>query len=203
MRKDIFIAATNNDGKLAEIGAILGAVGYGVVSLKEAGIDCNPEENGRTFLENARIKAYAVKELTGCAVISDDSGLVAEALGKEPGVKTARYAGDDGDHQKNIKKLLFNMEGLPKEDRRAWFVSVAVAILPDGREISATGYCEGYIGFECRGDGGFGYDPVFFIKGNRSFAEISKERKNNISHRGRALRKLGFKLRDIQRIRGF
>lgn len=201
--KDItFVAATNNKGKLIEIRELLDAVGYNTISLKEAGIDCDPEENGKTFLENARIKARAIKALTDYAVVSDDSGLVVEALGGEPGVKTARYAGDEGDHEKNIAKLLHSMDGLPKEDRRGWFVSVVVAILPDGEEVSATGYCEGYIGFTCRGEGGFGYDPIFYIKGNRSFAEIPEERKNNISHRGRALRKLGFKLRGIKKVRG-
>ncbi len=202
MKMDTFVAATNNQGKLIEIEEVLASIGYTAISLKEAGIVCDPEENGKTFFENAEIKAKAVKALTGYAVVADDSGLMVEALGGLPGVHTARYAGDECDHDKNIEKLLKNLEGLPENDRRAWFVSVVFAILPNGEEISATGYAEGYIGYERRGEGGFGYDPVFYTVGNRSFSELSETRKNAISHRGRALRKLGFKLRNIKRIRG-
>ena len=198
----IFVAATNNGGKLNEIRCILGSLGCEVISLKQANICCDPAEDGETFMENALIKAKEIKVHTDYAVVSDDSGVVVEALGGAPGVKTARYAGDDCDHERNIDKLLKDLNGLPVEKRRAWFVSAVAAVLPDGRVVTATGHCEGYIGFSKQGEGGFGYDPIFFTKENRSFAEISERRKNIVSHRARALRKLCFKLRGVSEIRG-
>jgi len=202
MQKITFVAATNNRGKLNEIKEVLVSLGHSVISLKEAGVQSEPDENGRTFLENAAIKAAAARDGTDRAVIADDSGLLVEALGGMPGVRTARYAGKGCSDSDNINKLLQNLEGLPRQDRRAWFAAAVAALLPDGGIVSAHGYTEGYIGFEPRGEGGFGYDPIFYVRGGLSFSELAEERKNAVSHRGRAIRKLGFKLRNIRKMRG-
>lgn len=196
-----FVAATNNPGKLREMREILAGAGCGCISLKEAGIDIDPDETGATFAENAYIKAKAIHDLCGRPVLADDSGLCVDYLDGAPGVHTARYAGDGHDNEANIDKLLSVLQGVPMQDRTARFVSAVCAILPDGARYTAQGYCEGAIGTERRGGGGFGYDPVFWLAGNRSIAEIPEEKKNQISHRARAIRKLAFKLRGIKRYR--
>lgn len=198
----VFVAATNNKGKIAEISEVFGACGFKILSMSEAGIVCNPDETGRSFAQNALIKAEAVKELTEHAVIADDSGLMVEALGGLPGIYTARYAGEEHDDEKNIEKLLSKMQGLKKSQRKAWFVCAVTAILPDGGVYSAKGYTKGYIGFVKKGDDGFGYDPIFYVKGDKSFAELKSGQKDAVSHRGRALRKLAFKLKGIERVKG-
>ncbi len=203
MEKLTFVAATNNAGKLREIREILETVGADCVSLKEAGIVCDVEETGVTFAENAYIKAKAVFDLCGRPTIADDSGLCVDALDGGPGVYTARYAGDECDPEKNIDKLLDALSGIRNAaDRRARFVSTICALLPDGQIVRAAGTVEGYIGFERLGNGGFGYDPIFRMPDDIGFAELSEQRKNNISHRGRAIRKLAFKLRGITKLRG-
>lgn len=201
MADKIFVIATNNPGKLAEIRDILSASGCGCVSLKEAGIDIDVDETGSTFAQNAYIKAKAIYDVCRKPVIADDSGLCVFCLNGEPGVRTARYAGESRDNEANIGKLLGSLEGVPLTERGARFVSAVCAVIDDKTEIMAQGWCEGYIGTERRGVGGFGYDPVFWLKGNHSFSEISEDRKNKISHRGRALRKLAFKLRGIRKIK--
>jgi len=198
-----FIVATNNRGKLDEIKNILQTVGYRCISLAQAKIDIEVEETGNTFAENARIKARAVYDVCRKPVIADDSGLCVDYLDGEPGVKTARYAGEDRDNEANIDKLLSELDGVPVEGRGARFVAAVCAITSDGREITAAGWCEGFIGTERRGNSGFGYDPVFWQHGNRSFAEIPDDKKNKISHRARALAKMAFKLRGISRIRSY
>jgi len=199
----VFIAATNNAGKLAEIKKAFGSIGYTALSLEEAGVVSEPEENGKTFLQNAVIKASAVGEQTGRAVVADDSGLLVEALGGLPGIHTARYAKEGCTDSDNIDKLLRELEGLPAQDRRAWFAAAVVLLLPGGEMVSAHGYTAGRIGFEPRGALGFGYDPVFYVRGGLSFSELSEERKNAVSHRGRAIRKLCFKLKGIGRMKGY
>ena len=197
-----FVAATNNEKKLTEIRDILKSVGYGVMSLGESGIDTEIDEDGKTFMENALIKARTIHEMTKKATVADDSGLVVDALGGLPGVKTARYAGDGADDEQNIDKLLLALENVEFENRTARFVSAIAAVMQGGEEICTCGICEGYISFERRGENGFGYDPVFlFLSNNRSFAEMGKEEKNIISHRARALRKFAFLMRKIKRIR--
>ena len=200
MNGPIFVAATNNKGKLAEIKKVFESLGLDILSMEEAGISCEPDESGKSFYENALIKATAAAALTEYPVVADDSGLMVEALGGLPGVRSARYAGAGCSDRDNIDKLLEALEGLPAGDRRAWFAAAAVAVLPGGEIASAHGYAAGSIGFEARGEGGFGYDPVFLSDGV-SFSELLNERKNAVSHRGRALRKLGFKLRGIKRMR--
>ncbi len=198
-----FVAATGNSGKLREISEILGSVGCDCVSPGEVGATVDDvEETGSTFLENALIKARAVHERTGRAVVADDTGLCVDALGGAPGVRTARYAGDECCSQKNIDKLLRELEGVEGDARSARFVCCVAAIMPDGREITAHGCCEGCIAERRDGDGGFGYDPVFRLFNNMTFASMGENRKNAISHRARALRKLAFKLRGITKIRG-
>ncbi|MCL2569494.1 MAG: RdgB/HAM1 family non-canonical purine NTP pyrophosphatase [Oscillospiraceae bacterium] len=184
-----FILASNNEKKLKELRAILIEMGHEVRSQREAGLEFVAEETGRTFSENARIKARAVVEATGLAAIADDSGIVVEALGGAPGVDSAVYGGDlcetDGDR---VRFLLANME--QEDDRRAAFVSVIVCMLPDGTLIEAEGRLEGELLREPRGAGGFGYDPIFFVpEVGFSFAEMDQSVKNRLSHRGRALEK--------------
>ena len=182
------ILASNNEKKLKELRAILTEMGHTVRSQREAGLDFVAEEIGETFLENARIKAQAVVDATGQAAIADDSGLVVEALGGAPGVYSADYGGDqcktDWDR---LQYLLRNMEG--EDNRRAQFVSTIVCMFPDGSSIEAEGRLEGELLREPRGEGGFGYDPIFYVpEAGLSFAEMEPELKNSLSHRGRALR---------------
>ncbi len=185
------VAATNNAGKLKEIDAILGALGYEVVSLKQMGIEIDVEETGTTFEENALLKARAVAAFTDFAVIADDSGLCVDALGGEPGVYSARYAGEGASDDMLIEKLLKNMQGIEREKRGAHFVSVVALVMPDKMELVAEGKAYGYITTEPDGEGGFGYDPVFCSDEiGKTYARMSSEEKNSISHRGRALIKL-------------
>ncbi len=179
------ILATNNANKLREVRQILEPLGMEVLSQKEAGISVSPEENGSTFEENAEIKARAVYELARCPVIADDSGLCVDALDGAPGVYSARYA-PEGEH---CNTLLRNMQNIPEAQRSASFVC-AIAFLDEKGDLTiCRGECCGTIGFEKRGTNGFGYDPVFMY-GDRSFAELSSEEKNRVSHRAKALQKL-------------
>ncbi len=183
------ILASNNKGKIAEMKAILEPIGLEVVSQSEAGFTLNVEETGTTFEENSALKARAIFEACGEAVIADDSGLEVEFLGKAPGVYSARYAGENATDKDRCKKLLGELEGVPVEKRTARFVCVIHYISQEGDEHFFRGECEGTIGFEEKGDNGFGYDPIFYI-GAKSFAEIPKDEKNIISHRAKALKKL-------------
>jgi XTP/dITP diphosphohydrolase len=178
------IIASNNKGKIREFKQLLEPLGYEVMSQSEAGICLEVEETGKTFEENARLKAQATFEMSKTPVIADDSGLCVDSLGGEPGVYTANY---------NIAWLLEKMKDIPKDKRAAKFVCCLCMIDEHGEKI-ICGECEGYIGFKERGDKGFGYDPVFMV-GDKSFAEISDTEKNKISHRGKALRKLVEKLK--------
>lgn len=183
------IAATQNKHKLTEINAITADFGFELESMAEAGLgDLEIEENGTTFEENSYIKAAEVCRLTGCAAIADDSGLMVDALGGAPGVYSARFAGEHGDDAANRKKLLEELEGVPDAQRGAKFVSVITIAWPDGSRSVARGECPGSIIHEERGDGGFGYDSLFVPEGaSLTFAEISAEEKNAVSHRARAL----------------
>lgn len=187
------IIASGNAGKVREYKRLLSPLGFGeTLSMKEAGIYCEPEETGATFEENAAIKARALKELCGCAVLADDSGLEVDALGGEPGVYSARYKGLETDEERS-ESILEQLKDLPESERVARFVCVIHFIYPDGRELTARGVCEGRIGYEPRGENGFGYDPIFMY-GGRSFAELGDDEKNAVSHRGKALAELVKKL---------
>ena len=175
---------------MREIREILKDLGAEILSMKEAGVDIDIVEDGDTFAANALIKAKAVWEKTGGIVLADDSGLVIDALNGEPGVYSARYGGPDCiSDSDRINYLLKKLENVPEGKRTAKFVSVITLVTPDGREIVARGECPGHILFERHGNGGFGYDPVFFAEdAGCTFAELAPEQKNQVSHRARALR---------------
>lgn len=185
-----FIIATHNRKKLGEMQRILAPLGVEVLTAEEIGKELTDvDETGSTFIENAVLKAESGCRESSLPCIADDSGLVVDYLGGEPGVYSARYAGEHGNDEANIQKLLKNLEGVPKEKRTARFVCTVCVCFPDGRKLTVSGKCEGYIGFEKHGCGGFGYDPVFMV-GERSFAEFTAEEKDSVSHRGNALREL-------------
>ncbi len=182
MNKIVF--ATNNENKLREAGEILAPLGIEVVSQREAGADCDPEEKGATFAENALIKARTVHEAVKMPVFADDSGLCVDALGGRPGVYSARYAPKG----EECGKILAEMQDVPEENRGAAFECV-IAYVDGETEFTVNGSCHGSIGFEERGANGFGYDPIFMF-GGRTMAEMDSEEKNKLSHRGAALREL-------------
>ena len=188
------VVATGNAHKLVEIEQILGRAlpGTRFVAVSQLGDFEDPEETGETFAENALIKARAAVAETGLAAVADDSGLVVDALDGEPGVWSARYAGVHGDDAANNAKLLRNLEGVASDARTARFMSVVALVRPDGSELLGEGACEGEIGFAPRGDGGFGYDPLFLPRDTpgRTMAELSPDEKNAISHRFHALTRL-------------
>ena len=190
MTKLIF--ATGNKDKMKEIRAILSRDGFEILSLKEAGIACTAEENGTTFAQNAMIKALDVaSKVNDAIVLADDSGLVIDALGGEPGVYSARYMGENTSYHIKNAELIRRLEGVPDEKRTARFVCAIAAVMPDGTQFHAEGTIEGQIGYEERGENGFGYDPIFYINDmSVSTAELDPEEKNAISHRGKALRKI-------------
>lgn len=194
-----FIIATNNKKKLREMGAILEKLGVRALSLSEAGIESDAEETGTTFEENSRIKALAAMRVAKLPAIADDSGLEVDALGGEPGVYSARYGGDKcRDDVERYEYLLENMKNVPDGERQARFVSVITCVFPDGREISARGEIEGEILREPHGEGGFGYDPIFFVPDEgMTTAEMTQERKNEISHRAKSLRIMAEKLEEV------
>lgn len=187
------VIASNNAHKIDEIRAALDFEGWEFASLKEAGVASDPDENAETFEGNARIKARAAHEVSGRAVLADDSGLEVDALQGEPGVRSARYAGVHGDDAANNRKLLEKLAGIPDAERTARFVCALVFVDEDGTELTARGTVEGRIGYEEKGTEGFGYDPLFLpddFGGSRTFAEVSQSEKTAISHRGRALNDL-------------
>ena len=188
-----FILASNNAKKLVELRDIMSAFGAEVISQREAGFDIEAEETGTTFAENAYIKAQAACEASGEPAIADDSGLCVDALGGEPGVYSARYGGEDLNDVERYMLLLKNMEN--KEQRSARFVSSIACVFPNGDIIRAEGKCEGEIAVEPSGEGGFGYDPVFYMpEFGKTMAEMTAEEKNAVSHRGTALREFAVKL---------
>lgn len=189
------IFATGNKGKVNEIRAILKDVDAEVVTMKEAGIDIDIDENGATFEENAVIKAKAIMGASGCLTLADDSGLEVDYLNKEPGIHSARYMGHDTSYDIKNQSIIDKLSGVPDEERTARFVCAIAAAFPDGTVETVRATMEGRIGYEIAGENGFGYDPIFYLpdKGCTS-AEITSEEKNAISHRGKALRLMKDKL---------
>ena len=186
---DKIIFATGNKNKMREIRDILSDLGMEILSMKEAGIDKEINEDGKTFEENALIKARAVAEYTDAVVLADDSGLEIDDLNKEPGIYSARYLGEDTSYEIKNQALLDRLSGVKKEDRTARFVCAIAAVLPDKREFVVRETIEGYIGEKPAGTNGFGYDPIFYVdEYGCSTAELSEEKKNEVSHRGKALR---------------
>ena len=193
MQKVIF--ATGNAGKMKEIRMILGDLviqgePVEILSMKEAGILSDIEENGSSFMENALIKAKAVAAVCdGAVVLADDSGLEIDYLNKEPGIYSARYLGEDTSYHEKNNYLIERLLGVPDQQRTARFVCAIACVLPDGTVLTEEAVVEGRIGYEERGENGFGYDPIFMVpEYGKSTAELTEEEKNEISHRGKALR---------------
>ncbi|MDO5125300.1 MAG: RdgB/HAM1 family non-canonical purine NTP pyrophosphatase [Ruminococcus sp.] len=187
------ILATNNKNKLREIREILSPLGYEVITQSEAGINIEVEETGTTFAENAYLKAKAIFDLTdNCCVLADDSGLMVDYLNGEPGVYSARYGGLETNEER-IALVLKKLDGVEKDKRTARFVCAMCFIKADGEKIEVQGRCEGSIATDTIGQNGFGYDPIFMY-GDKSFAEISSDEKNKVSHRAVALKMLLEKL---------
>ena len=189
MKIEKMIFATGNEGKMREVRMILGDLGAEILSLKEAGIQAEAEENGTTFEENAVIKAKEIMEKTGALVLADDSGLEVDALNGEPGIYSARYMGHETSYHIKNKNLIERLEGKTGEERSARFVCAIAACFPDGRVLTTRGTMEGQIGYEEKGENGFGYDPIFYLPEYQCYSgELPLEEKNKISHRGKALR---------------
>lgn len=199
------VFATGNAGKIKEIQAILADTGLEVISMKEAGVSVDIEENGSTYEENALIKSRAVAacleemgQREDTIVMADDSGLEIDHLHGEPGVYSARYMGEDTSYHIKNADLISRLEGVEDARRTARFVCAIAAVLPDGRELTSRGVIEGRIGYEEKGSNGFGYDPIFYVpEFGRTTAELSEEEKNRVSHRGNALQEMR---RQLQRI---
>ena len=182
------IFATGNAGKMREIREIMADMDMEICSMKEAGISLDIEENGTTFEENAQIKAKAVAACTKDIVLADDSGLEVDYLNKEPGVYSARYLGEDTSYDIKNNHIIDLLAGVPDDQRTARFVCVIACAFPDGRTITVRGVIEGRIGYEQKGENGFGYDPIFYVpEFGCTTAELSSEDKNKVSHRGKAL----------------
>ena len=192
------VLATHNAGKIRELADPMADFGIEVVGLSLFPEIGEIEETGTTFEENALIKARAVCAATGLVAVADDSGLEVDALDKGPGVYSARYMGEDTPYTIKNQKILDLLAGVPEKKRTARFVCVIAAVLPDGREFTTKGTIEGIIGYESRGEGGFGYDPIFFVpEFGCSTAELTMEQKNKISHRGKALRAMKEVLKEV------
>ena len=192
-----FIVATNNEHKLKEIKRVMERYpDIQVLSLKEAGVVSDAEETGTTFEENAYIKAEAVCKITGKPTIADDSGLMVDCLDGAPGVYSARYSGPGATDEKNNQKLLEALKGFDDAQKTCRFVSCVACVFPDGRRFVTRGTCEGHVGNKPKGTNGFGYDPLFYINENDTYASITGEQKDAISHRGKALALFAEKLKE-------
>lgn len=184
------LLATNNRDKIEELKSLLRGIPLEIVSADDMGFELTAKEDGSTFRENAIIKALAGTRESGLLTLADDSGLEVEALGGGPGVRSARYAGENASNEDRINLLLSRLEGVPLEKRKAAFKSVIALAKPHGEVKTFTGSCLGIIAFKPRGTGGFGYDPVFFLpEKGKTMAELTMEEKNKISHRARAVMK--------------
>lgn len=196
--KHRIIFATGNAGKMREIRLILEDLGCEILSMKEAGADPEIVEDGATFAENAEIKAKAVWACTGDIVLADDSGLVVDYIGGEPGVYSARYMGEDTSYEIKNRNIIERLEGAPEEARTARFVCNIAAVMPDGRVLHTEAAMEGVIAHEPAGNGGFGYDPILMIpEYGVTSAELTMEQKNRISHRGKALEAMKEAIRKV------
>ena len=194
-----FVVASNNAHKISEFRRILSTLDIEVISASEAGVDfSNVEETGETFSDNSLIKALYAFEKCGLPCVADDSGLCVDALGGRPGIYSARYGGENSTDTDKINLLLSEIEGVEEAERTARFVCSICCVRGKDDIINVEGTCEGYIGFEPKGDNGFGYDPVFYVEGGKSFAELSSSEKDERSHRGNALNKLYELLKERQ-----
>jgi len=188
---ETIIFATKNKGKIKEINAILADMDVNVISMEDAGITIDVVEDGTTFEENSMKKAVQIMEVSGKITLADDSGLEIDYMDKAPGVYSARFMGEDATYAERFKAIFEKLEGVPEAQRTARFVSCIAAAFPDGRRMTSYDTVEGIIGYEVKGENGFGYDPIFFVpEKGRYMAELSQEEKNAISHRGKALGKM-------------
>lgn len=182
------IFATGNEGKMKEVRVILADLGYEILSLKDIGYDKEIIEDGKTFEENALIKAKTISKEVNEIVLADDSGLEVDYMDKQPGIYSARFLGEDTSYHIKNQYIIDQLKNAKLEERTARFVCAIACVFPDGKTLTTRGVIEGYIGFEERGENGFGYDPIFMIpEFNCSTAELDLEQKNRISHRGKAL----------------
>ena len=189
MKKIIF--ATGNQHKMEEIKSIMADLPYEILSMKEVGISIDIEENGTTFEENSLIKARAIMNIAKEIVLADDSGLEVDALNKEPGIYSSRYLGEDTPYEVKNQEIIKRLEGVEEEKRTARCVCAVAAVFPDGREVVKRVTVEGIIGYEAKGENGFGYDPIFIPENSeKTLAQFSSEEKNQISHRKRALEQM-------------
>lgn len=196
--KNRIVFATGNEGKMREIRLILEDLGLEILSMKEAGADPEIVENGATFGENAEIKARAVWECTGGIVLADDSGLVIDYLNGEPGIYSARYLGEDTPYTVKNQVIIDRLADAAPGERTARFVSNIAAVLPDGTVLHTEASVEGTIAYEPAGEGGFGYDPIFYLpEYQKTSAEIPIGEKNKISHRGKALEAMKLELKSL------
>lgn len=197
------IFATGNMGKMREIREIMADLDVEVLSMKEAGVFADVEENGSTFMENAFIKARAIaknvkEQGIDAVVLADDSGLVVDALNGEPGIYSARYLGEDTSYAIKNANIIERLEGVPDEERTARFVCAIAAVFPDGSEKSSEATYEGIIGYEEKGKNGFGYDPILYLPDRDCYsAELDMDEKNRISHRGKALEAMKMQLKEL------
>ncbi len=197
INENTLFLASNNKKKMAEMQRILEPMGIKVVNAQMMGIELpEVDETGETFEENALLKAMSGMQVTGIPSVADDSGLMVDALGGAPGVYSARFAGEHGNDKKNNELLLEKMKNVPEGKRTAHYVSSICCVFPDGSKITARGECYGTIGFECDGNNGFGYDPLFVVNG-KAFGRYTPEEKDKISHRGKALRIFAEKIEEI------
>ena len=174
---------------MREIREIMADADYEILSMAEAGVFVDAKENGTTFEENARIKAQAVHDISHTLVLADDSGLEIDYLNKEPGILSARYMGENTSYEVKNARLLERLQGVPMERRTARFVCAVAAVMEDGRCVTVRETMEGYIGYEAKGENGFGYDPIFYMDPEGpSNSQLSMEEKNRLSHRGKALK---------------
>ena len=188
---ETIVFATKNKGKLKEINEILADMDVRVISMEDAGITVDVVEDGTTFEENAMKKAVQVMELCGKVTLSDDSGLEIDAMDKAPGVYSARFMGEDTPYPQRFQAIFERLAEVPEEKRTARFVSCIAAAFPDGRRLVSYDTVEGRIGYEAKGENGFGYDPIFYVpEKGKYMAELSPAEKNAISHRGKALRRM-------------
>ena len=192
------VAATKNAHKLIEFRRILEPLGYEVLSQEQVQVDLDVEETGSTFMENAALKAQAIFHATGLPTIADDSGLEVDYLNGAPGIYSARFGGEDLSDQDKCNLILEKMKSVPKEKRTARFISAIYLILSDKDKRSYLGVCEGFIGNGMLGENGFGYDPIFMVDDTDSFATLSGEQKDALSHRGKALKKMEENLKDTK-----
>ena len=194
MKKLVF--ATGNQNKMREIREIYQDLGYEILSMKEAGVAVDIVEDGTTFEENALIKARAIANEVDAIVLADDSGLEIDYLNKEPGIYSARYMGEDTSYHIKNANLISRLEGVPDEKRTARFVCAIAAVLPNGEVLHSEGTIEGIIGYEEQGENGFGYDPIFYLpQYGCTTAQLEPDVKNELSHRGKALRAIKEQLR--------